>query len=83
MTLNLKKKTIKNGWAESANNDHFLRPLFFEIPQLLTTIINENEKITINGESDEYRWFDLNDLPKRMIDKKEDMLKKLKRDRKQ
>jgi ADP-ribose pyrophosphatase YjhB (NUDIX family) len=37
--------------------------------------VDENEKVIINDESDEYGWFDINNLPDRMIDKKEDILK--------
>ena len=38
-------------------------------------ILDEKTKITINQESDEYKWFDLNNLPKKMVDSKEKVLK--------
>ncbi len=37
--------------------------------------IDEKAKITINEESDEYRWFDISKLPESMLDPKEFMLK--------
>lgn len=37
--------------------------------------ISEKEKITINDESDEYRWFSLKNLPDKMLDSKKDILK--------
>ena len=38
-----------------------------------STILPENTKIKINKESDEYSWFDINNLPKSMLDSKEDI----------
>ena len=38
-------------------------------------ILPENAKIRINEESDEYKWFDIKNLPDSMIDSKEDILK--------
>lgn len=38
-------------------------------------ILDEGIKITINQESDEYCWFDLSNLPKKMVDSKERILK--------
>lgn len=37
--------------------------------------LDEKIKIITNQESDEYRWFDLNNLPEKMIDSKERILK--------
>jgi ADP-ribose pyrophosphatase YjhB (NUDIX family) len=37
--------------------------------------IDESEKATINDESDEFGWFNVNNLPDKMIDKKEDIFK--------
>ena len=42
---------------------------------IYTTNIDENEKITINEESDEAKWFDLNDLPQNTFESKEELLK--------
>ncbi len=36
--------------------------------------INGKEKIAINDESDEYRWFDAKNLPDKMIDSKKEIL---------
>jgi len=33
------------------------------------------EKVTINRESDKYRWFNIGNLPEKRIDKKEEILK--------
>lgn len=41
---------------------------------LFSEAINENEKITINSESEEYGWFEIDNLPDRMIDSKEHIL---------
>ena len=40
---------------------------------IYTASISEKEKITINDESDEYGWFDLKNLPDKMIDSKENI----------
>lgn len=37
--------------------------------------IDELTPITINSESDEFRWFEINNLPDSMLDKKEDIIK--------
>ncbi len=37
--------------------------------------ISEKEKIIINDESEEYRWFSLKNLPDKMLDSKKDILK--------
>lgn len=41
---------------------------------IYATSINEKEKIIINDESDEYRWFNIKNLPDKMIDSKKDIL---------
>ncbi len=38
-------------------------------------VMDEKEKITLNNESDSYKWFDLDKLPDRTIDSKDEMLK--------
>jgi hypothetical protein len=40
---------------------------------IYTASISEKEKIIINDESDEYGWFDLKNLPDKMIDSKENI----------
>jgi len=40
-----------------------------------TTIMDEKEKIIINGESEEYKWFSLDSLPDKTLDPKEDLIK--------
>ncbi|MBU2522994.1 MAG: NUDIX hydrolase [Nanoarchaeota archaeon] len=54
-------------------------PYFHEIVHgihfIYATTLDEDEKITINEEAEGYKWFDLNNLPDRMIDKKEDILR--------
>jgi len=37
-------------------------------------LLDEGEEITLNDESDEHRWFDINNLPEKMIDSVEDIL---------
>lgn len=49
-------------------NVHFLQFVY-------VTTIEENSEIKINDESDEYAWFDLNNLPERTLDKKEDLIR--------
>jgi len=41
---------------------------------IYATSINEKEKITINDEADEYRWFSMKNLPDKMLDSKKDIL---------
>ena len=36
--------------------------------------ISEDAKITINHESEDFKWFNLDNLPESMLDKKEDIL---------
>ena len=47
---------------------HFLQFIY-------STIADENEKISLNHESDEYGWFDLDNLPDKMLDTKEKIIK--------
>ena len=39
------------------------------------TTLDETETITLNEESDDYRWFSLHNLPDNMFDPKEHILK--------
>jgi len=38
------------------------------------TILDENKKIIINNESDDYKWFKLTELPSKTLDTKEETL---------
>lgn len=49
-------------------------PRHHSVHFVYATSIAESTPIIINDESDEYAWFDLKDLPNRMIDKKEDII---------
>ena len=40
---------------------------------IYASILDEKEKFCINDESDECNWFDLNKLPDKMLDSKEDI----------
>jgi len=64
--LNIKEIT-KNPIAPSV---HFLQFIY-------ATTIDENVKVTLNfdcdHESDEYKWFNLKELPDKTLDKKEDI----------
>lgn len=53
----------------------YLTDIFHAIHFVYATTLDENEKITINEESDEHRWFDLNDLPDKTLDSKEEITK--------
>jgi 8-oxo-dGTP diphosphatase len=56
----------------------YLTDVFHAIHFVYATIIDEDEKIILNfngnHESDEYKWFNLKDLPDKTIDKKEDII---------
>ena len=47
--------------------------VFHAIHFVYATTLDENEKITLNSESDEYKWFKLEDLPEKTLDKKEEI----------
>ena len=53
----------------------FLTEIHHALHFVYATIIDEKEKIILNEESDEHKWFDLNDLPEKMFDKKEDIIR--------
>jgi 8-oxo-dGTP pyrophosphatase MutT (NUDIX family) len=70
--LDLDKKQIRfleiieyPNWSDSYHSFHFIYGIS----------IDENEAVTINEESDEFQWFDINNLPNKMIDKPEDIKK--------
>lgn len=52
----------------------FATEIYHTINFAYATILDEKEKITINEESDEYKWFELTNLPEKMLDKKEDII---------
>lgn len=53
----------------------YLSDVFHAIHFVYTTTIDENEKIILNfdcdNESEEYKWFNLDELPEKMFDSKE------------
>lgn len=56
----------------------YLTDVFHAIHFVYATIIDEDEKIILNFngelESDEYKWFNLTNLPDKTLDKKEDII---------
>jgi 8-oxo-dGTP pyrophosphatase MutT (NUDIX family) len=59
-------ETIENpNWSAKYHSFHFVYGIS----------IDENEKVIINGESDDFGWFDINNLPDKTIDSKEDILR--------
>lgn len=52
----------------------FATEIYHTLNFAYATILDEKEKIIINEESDDYKWFELNNLPEKMIDKKEDII---------
>ena len=56
----------------------YLTDIFHAIHLVYATIINEDERIILNfngnHESDEYKWFNLKELPDKTLDKKEDII---------
>ena len=56
----------------------FFNEIFHAIHFVYATILDENEKIILNFngqyESEEYKWFNLNNLPDKMLDSKQDVL---------
>ena len=57
----------------------YISEIYHAIHFVYATILDENEKIILNfngnHESDEYKWFNLKELPDKMLDKKQDMIK--------
>jgi 8-oxo-dGTP diphosphatase len=53
----------------------YLTDIFHAIHFIYATILDETENIIINHESEEYRWFNLDELPNSTLDTKEDLLK--------
>jgi len=53
----------------------FLTEIHHALHFVYATIIEEKERIILNDESEEYKWFDLDNLPDKMFDKKEDIIK--------
>lgn len=58
---------------EFPNNPYYKE--YHAIQFVYSASISEKEKITINHESDSFQWFDLNNLPDKMLDTKEDILR--------
>jgi len=53
----------------------YLTEIFHALHFVYATILDEDEKITINSESDEYKWFDISNLPEKTLDSKDDLIK--------
>ena len=57
----------------------YLTDIFHAIHFVYAGILDENEKIVLNFngelESDEYKWFNLKELPDKTLDPKEDLIK--------
>ena len=57
----------------------YLTAIFHAIHFVYATVIDEDEKIILNfngnHESDEYKWFNLKELPDKTLDPKEDLIK--------
>jgi len=64
--INLKPKQLKVV---------FIKPIKDITHYFFAININENSKIKINNEADEYKWFSLHKLPKSMTDRPEDVIK--------
>jgi 8-oxo-dGTP pyrophosphatase MutT (NUDIX family) len=72
--LNLNKKdTVLISVLEFPDNPYYKEYHVIQFVYSLT--ISEKTKITINSESDSFQWFDINSLPDKMLDTKEDILK--------
>lgn len=52
----------------------YLTDIFHAIHFVYVTSIDENTNIIVNHESESYEWFDMKNLPNRMIDSKKDIL---------
>src|SRR3989344_2184817 len=53
----------------------YLSDIFHAIHFVYATTLDENQKITINNESEEFKWFRLDSLPDKMFDSKEYIIK--------
>jgi len=53
----------------------YLTEIHHAIHFVYATVLDEKEKIIINEESDEYKWFDLNKIPEKTLDSKEVLIK--------
>ena len=51
----------------------YITDIVHAIHFVYAAILDENEKITLNEESDEYKWFKLKDLPDKTIDPKDNI----------
>jgi len=74
ISVNLEKKNLKQ-IAIVENPDNPIFKNWHVIHIVYAAIIPENTKIILNDESEDYCWFDLNNLPEKMLDSKEDILK--------
>lgn len=70
--LDLNPKKLKLLEIKELPNHH---PDLHGIQFIYATSIDEKEKITINDEAEEYRWFSLKNLPDKMFDSRKDIIK--------
>ena len=70
--LNLNPKKLKLIEIKEQPDYH---PTVHGIQFIYATSIDEKEKITINDEAEEYRWFDVKNLPDKMLDSKKEVVK--------
>jgi 8-oxo-dGTP pyrophosphatase MutT (NUDIX family) len=71
--LEINSKEIKPLFIKDIKKDNENIKHFF-----YSTKIDESSNVKLNGESEEYRWFDLDNFPKSMTDDQEHMKKVLK-----
>jgi len=72
--VTLDKTNLKMLEALEIPNSPFYRE-YHVVHFVYATSISEDTKITINHESEGFKWFDINELPDKMLDKKEDILR--------
>lgn len=53
----------------------FLTDIFHAVHFVYATVLEENAKICINEESEEYKWFSLENIPEKTLDTKEDIIR--------
>ena len=70
--LDLDKSKLKLIYVKETPN--FLKNVH-AVHFIYAITIDESAPIHLNSESEEYKWFDLKNLPDRMLDKKEEMNK--------
>ena len=57
------------------NESPFFNPTCHAVWFVCFTTMDEKEQIVLNSESEEYGWFDLQKLPEKTLDSKEDLIR--------